>query len=94
MSANSIALIDTALDASGGVDRCRDHSFLSAHLSQGGDLWAMKGQGGVLGRVKVLTNLGVLDRAKQLAVVKRLTETVADAAARAEAAKLAGDGSG
>jgi phenylpyruvate tautomerase PptA (4-oxalocrotonate tautomerase family) len=35
-------------------------------------------------RVQVLTNLGALDRAKQLAVVKEFTEIVADAAGRPE----------
>ena len=53
MPENSIALLDAALDAAGGLDRWREHSFLSAHLSQAGDLWAMKGQGGVLDDVKI-----------------------------------------
>jgi phenylpyruvate tautomerase PptA (4-oxalocrotonate tautomerase family) len=35
-------------------------------------------------RVQVLTNLGALDRAKQLAVVKEFTEIVADSAGRPE----------
>ena len=35
-------------------------------------------------RVQVLTNLGALDRAKQLAVVKQFTEIVAGAAGRPE----------
>jgi phenylpyruvate tautomerase PptA (4-oxalocrotonate tautomerase family) len=35
-------------------------------------------------RVQVLTNLGALDRAKQLAVVEQFTEIVADAAGRPE----------
>jgi phenylpyruvate tautomerase PptA (4-oxalocrotonate tautomerase family) len=35
-------------------------------------------------RVQVLTNLGALDRPKQLAVVKEFTEIVADAARRPE----------
>jgi len=50
---NSGDLLDTALDAAGGLDRWRQHSFLSAHLSQGGGLWAMKGQAGVLNDVRV-----------------------------------------
>ncbi len=33
-------------------------------------------------RVQVLTNLGALDRAKQLAVVEQFTDMIADAAAR------------
>jgi hypothetical protein len=43
---NSTALLDAALDAAGGWERWREHSFLSAHLSQGGELWTMKGQAG------------------------------------------------
>jgi hypothetical protein len=39
---NSAALLDAALDAAGGLERWREHSFLSAHLSQGGGLWRMK----------------------------------------------------
>jgi hypothetical protein len=50
---NSVALLDAALDAAGGLERWREHSFLSAHLSQGGGLWAMKGQAGVLDDVRV-----------------------------------------
>lgn len=50
---NSIATLDAALDAAGGLERWREHSFLSAHLSQGGDLWAMKGQAGVLDDVRI-----------------------------------------
>jgi hypothetical protein len=53
MTENSIALLDAALDAAGGLERWREHSFLSAHLSQAGDLSAMKGQGGVLDEVKI-----------------------------------------
>jgi hypothetical protein len=53
MTEKPIALLDAALDAAGGLERWRNHSFLSAHLSQGGGLWAMKGQGGVLDDVRV-----------------------------------------
>jgi hypothetical protein len=49
----SVALLDAALDAAGGLERWREHSFLSAHLSQGGGLWGMKGQAGVLDNVRV-----------------------------------------
>ena len=41
-------LLDAAIEAAGGVERWRAHGFLTAHLSQAGALWAMKGQGGVL----------------------------------------------
>jgi hypothetical protein len=53
IAGNSVALLDAALDAAGGLERGREHSFLSAHLSQGGGLWAMKGQAGVLDDVRV-----------------------------------------
>ena len=49
MAENSIAL----LDAAGGLERWRQHSFLSAHLCQGGDLWVRKGQAGVLDEVRL-----------------------------------------
>jgi hypothetical protein len=47
------SLLDAVLDAAGGLERWRQHSFLSGHLSQGGGLWAMKGQPGVLDDVTV-----------------------------------------
>lgn len=50
---NSIATLEAALDAAGGLERRRERSFLSAHLSQGGALWAMKGQAGVLDDVRI-----------------------------------------
>jgi hypothetical protein len=50
---NSVALLDAALDAAGGLERWREHGFLSAHLSQGGGLLGMKGQAGVLDDVRV-----------------------------------------
>jgi hypothetical protein len=53
IAANSVDLLDAGLEAAGGLDRWRQHSFLSAHLSQGGGLWAMKGQAGVLDDVRV-----------------------------------------
>lgn len=53
MTENSIALLNTAIDAAGGLERWQTHAFLSAHLSQGGYLWAMKDQGGVLDDVRV-----------------------------------------
>lgn len=53
MFENSLAVLDAALDAAGGLERWRSHNFLSAHLSQTGNLWAMKGQDGVLDDVRV-----------------------------------------
>jgi hypothetical protein len=43
-----VGLFAEVLSAAGGIDCWRKHSFLSAHLVQGGGLWPMKGQGGVL----------------------------------------------
>lgn len=48
-----LATLDSAFEAAGGLERWREHSFLSAHLSQGGGLWAMKGQAGVLDDVRI-----------------------------------------
>ncbi len=50
---NSVSLLDAAHDAAGGLERWREHSFLSAHLSQGGGLRGMKGQAGVLDDVRI-----------------------------------------
>lgn len=50
---NSSPVLDAALDAAGGLERWREHSFLSAHLSQGGELWAIKGQAGVLDDMRI-----------------------------------------
>ena len=107
----------------------RHNTAAFVHALPDGALANVEGESDYV-RVQVLTNLGALDRAKQLAVVKRFTEIVADAsgnrdltqrtwvllteapdggwglwghahtnaelvaAARAEAAKLAVDGSG
>jgi hypothetical protein len=49
----STDLFDVALEAAGGLERWRQHFFLSARLSQGGGLWAMKGQAGVLDDVSI-----------------------------------------
>jgi hypothetical protein len=50
---NRSELLEAALAAAGGLERWRARSFLSAHLTQGGGLWAMKGQAGVLDDVRV-----------------------------------------
>ena len=52
-SDHSFTLLDEAIDAVGGLEAWRTHSFLSAHLTQGGDLWPMKGQAGVLDDVRI-----------------------------------------
>jgi hypothetical protein len=46
-----------AIDAHGGLERWNRFSALSAHLIQGGDLWAAKGKTGVLGDVTVTVGL-------------------------------------
>jgi hypothetical protein len=52
-TASSTQLLDVVLDAAGGLDQWRTHSFLSAHLSQGGGIWAVKDQAGVLDDVRI-----------------------------------------
>ena len=46
-------LLAEVLAAAGGIECWRGHSFLSAHLVQGGGLWPMKGQAGVLDDVRI-----------------------------------------
>ena len=48
-----VGLLAEVLSAAGGIDCWRKHNFLSAHLVQGGGLWQMKGQGGVLDDVRI-----------------------------------------
>ncbi|TFW25985.1 hypothetical protein [Duganella callida] len=47
------ALIEQAIEAHGGLERWKSFSKLSAHLSQGGILWPLKGHGGKLDEVEV-----------------------------------------
>jgi phenylpyruvate tautomerase PptA (4-oxalocrotonate tautomerase family) len=61
----------------------RNNTAAFVHALPDGALANVEGQSDYV-RVQVLTNLGALDRAKQLAVVKQFTEIVADAAARPE----------
>lgn len=51
------ALLAQVLDAHGGLARWKSHARLSAHLSQGGVLWPMKGKGGMLDEVDVTIDL-------------------------------------
>jgi hypothetical protein len=46
-------LIEQILEAHGGLARWKSHDRLSAHLSQGGILWPLKGHGGMLDEVDV-----------------------------------------
>jgi phenylpyruvate tautomerase PptA (4-oxalocrotonate tautomerase family) len=61
----------------------RSNTAAFVHALPRGAIANVEGEGDYV-RVQVLTNLGALDRTKQLAVVEQFTEIVADAAGRAE----------
>ena len=50
-------LLDTVIQAHGGLDRWNQLDNVSARLIQGGALWALKGQAGVLDDVVVTASL-------------------------------------
>jgi hypothetical protein len=50
-------LAKQAIEAHGGLERWKRFTTLSAHLIQGGDLWAAKGKAGVLADVTVTVDL-------------------------------------
>jgi hypothetical protein len=50
-------LLDTVIKAHGGLDRWNQLHTVTAHLAQGGVLWAMKGQPGVLDDVFITASL-------------------------------------
>ena len=50
-------LLDTVIEAHGGLQRWNQLDAVSAHLVQGGALWALKGQPGVLDDVFVRASL-------------------------------------
>ena len=50
-------LAEQAIDAHGGLERWNRFTAVSAHLIQGGALWAAKGKGGVLTDVTVTVDL-------------------------------------
>jgi hypothetical protein len=50
-------LAKQAIDAHGGLERWNRFTGLSAHLIQGGGLWAAKGKGGVLADVTVTVSI-------------------------------------
>jgi hypothetical protein len=50
-------LLDTVIEAHGGLKRWNQLEAVSAHLIQGGALWALKGQPGVLDDVVVTASL-------------------------------------
>jgi len=50
-------LLETAIEAHGGPDRWHELDSVSARLIQGGGLWELKGQAGVLDDVVVTASL-------------------------------------
>jgi hypothetical protein len=50
-------LLETAIEAHGGLARWKELHSVSAHLTQGGALWSLKGQAGVLDDVVVTASL-------------------------------------
>ena len=50
-------LLETAIEAHGGLERWSQFNNVSARLIQGGALWALKGQAGVLDDVVVTASL-------------------------------------
>ena len=52
-------LLETIIEAHGGLERWNQLDNVSARLAQGGGLWALKGQEGVLDDVVVTVSLHV-----------------------------------
>ena len=50
-------LLDTVLEAHGGLKRWNELESVTAHLTQGGAVWALKGQPGVLDDVNITADL-------------------------------------
>ena len=50
-------LLETVIQVHGGLERWNQLNSVSAHLIQGGALWALKGQDGVLDDVVVTASL-------------------------------------
>jgi hypothetical protein len=50
-------LLSNVIEAHGGMDRWNGFSTLSAHLSQGGVIWPLKGKGGMLDEVDIQIKL-------------------------------------
>ena len=50
-------ILEFAMNGHGGLDRWREFASISVHLSQGGALWDLKQQGGVLEEVDVTASL-------------------------------------
>jgi hypothetical protein len=54
---NSLSLAELAIDAHGGLDRWRRFKSVSARLLNGGALWPLKHQQGILDDVHVRVDL-------------------------------------
>src|SRR5439155_21987006 len=80
-------LLETVTDAHGGLERWNQLDSVSARLIQGGTLWALKGQAGVLDDVVVTASLheerashrpfGAADRQSSLQLERVAIETAA-----------------
>ena len=68
-----------AIEGVPDIPMFRQNTAAFVHELPAGDLSNVDGESGYV-RVQVLTNAGALDRDKQLAVVRRFTSMVADAA--------------
>jgi phenylpyruvate tautomerase PptA (4-oxalocrotonate tautomerase family) len=77
--AQDLAAAVMAVEEVPGIPMFRSNTAAFVHPLPPGHLSDVDGDGRHV-RVQVLTNAGALDRAKQLAVVERLTGLVADAA--------------
>ncbi|WP_207231829.1 hypothetical protein [Edaphobacter modestus] len=51
------SLAELAIDAHGGLDRWKQFETVSAHLVQGGGLWQVKGQVGMLDETNITVGL-------------------------------------
>ena len=75
-----------AIEGVPDIPMFRANTAAFIHPLPAGSVANVDGDGGYV-RVQVLTNLGALDRAKQLAVVEQLTELIAGAAGDRELAR-------
>jgi hypothetical protein len=58
-------LLETVIEAHGGLQRWRELDAVSARLVQGGALWRVKGQQGVLDRLPVYVRGKPSDRSQR-----------------------------
>ena len=79
--AQRLAATLTQIEEVPALPMFRNNTAAFVHALPDGVIANVEGESDYV-RVQVLTNLGALDRAKQLAVVEQFTDIVADAAAR------------